>query len=1317
MSRVRENYRKPYEFGLSIKNIDSGYGCVNFLLTVFNYLFKYRLLSFFCEKGRQTLNPLSRIPRADMSKVVWQFPVRHCRFVSGGFPMRKGSLVFSAIILALITLASTPCRGQEYRATITGVVTDASKAVIPGASVSVRNLDTGEMLTAKTNAAGVYSVPYLHPGQKLEVSVEAAGFQKEAYPPIVLSISQVQTANFVLKVGAATQEVVVNSESYQVGLDTERADRGTIVDNKTITQMPLNGRNALSLMDLLPGVTNEGGAGNESSGMGVESTSYYTINGTPAQNTEYTIDGMPNNAVPWYLMNTPSVVPSIDALQEFKVTTSPYDAEEGRTGAGVVSMELKSGTNRLHGAAYEFAKRGFMDANSWYNNYFDQNRAAHTEDQYGFEVDGPVYLPHIYDGRNKTFFMFNFERFKEVLPTTLTFDTPNPAWLQGDFSGFVDNSGALMPVFNPYTATTSNTTRQIYQNNGQVNQVNPSTFNPIAVKLVNMIVAATPASTVALPNELPWERIWLDTIPNTANSTNYIVKFDQILGANDHLSGSYIHFYNPSFSPDTPANVPWYNGGTYTEYHINAGIDWVHTWRSNLLTDVHLSYQRYYDADGPTAANLSYDPTQLGIPASQLGPLKLGFPQVGFDVSQVTAANGNGYNNWIAMSRDFYNFPSDTYSLNPKITWNKNKHNLRAGLDMRFTHTVNTLQGDNTITYTSNGQATSEYWNQNDSNDIATAPDGTPLSQVGSGNAILDFLISQPNSVAVQNQVFPYYTWRYYAPWVQDDWKVTPTLTVNLGFRYDLNGPPTARHGWLNTGFDANAVNPISNLVTVPGRGELKGGLLFPGSSGTNTAWGRDYTKWQPRIGFAWQAKPGTVLRGGAGRTVLNSIDTPESYGFTNNPSFSNSSDGGRTYFSDNLTTPFPNGIPAIPGSSEGLSTYLGQGFYVVNPQFKLPSVINASLGLEQVMPADGKFEVSYVGTRGYGMTAFGGTHLYNPVIDANIPLYKSCNDALGLTDPSNPYPEGNCVNLTSNPFYGAPGVAGSLGSNQTTSLYQLARPYPEFTGITESLNNWGRTWYNSLQATYQQRLGWEQINGSWTWSKTMQGGGYLDYYYLVPIRSIAGTDRQNRVTVTSVLNIPVGRGLKYFSNMNRPVDAVAGGWELAADGFWETGMPVGLNTGFNPIGDIRSHQPKQSNPALIDEGVNPCAEIWHTPTPTTAGYFSYVERGVGVSSCSQPAWQQVAGTYGIHTAQLYTDQIRGPGASQIDVNLSKNFKFGEGFNLQLRMEEFNVLNHPTWYGGVDMTPTDANFGYVNKASNGQSNHPRFGQLGAKLTW
>ena len=1215
-------------------------------------------------------------------------------------------ITVAAIVGATLTM---PALAQQFQASITGIVQDSSKAIISGATVEVHNLDTGRIITVKTNGAGRYTVPYLTPGQRYDVSATEQGFNKAIYPPTTLSTSQILTANFTLQLGSVSQVVKVDSQSYKLGLDTGNGDRGYLIDNKTITQMPLNGRNPLSLLDYIPGVTNENGPGSEGTPNNMYNVSLYTFNGTPTQNTDYLIDGMPDNSNPWY-SNGPSTIPSVDAIEEFKVITNPYDASFGHSSSGVVSMVLKSGTNELHGSIYEFGKRGFMDANSWYNNYYQQNRPAHTEDQYGFELDGPVYIPKVYDGRNKTFFMFNFEHFKEVLPQAYTFDLPNPAWLQGNFSDFTDASGKRIPIYNPSTATTADPTRQLFAGN----RVNPALFNPAAVAILNLIIKSAPASNQSYPNELPWERIWNDTIPQTNSSTNYVAKFDQVIGSRDHLSGNWIRSYNPSEQWSSPVSAPeLFNGSTFTEYHMNAGLNWEHTYTPNLISDVRVSYQRYWRRDGPPPSAMSYNPAQLGLSPALLDalPLKTGFPEVTFNMQQQSAGTGDGYSDWFRTSRDFYYMPDDSYNLSPSAMWLHGHHTLHFGIDIRDSHLFQETQWDNIISYTTNGQATSEYWNQDGSNDLATAPDGTPLSQISSGNAILDFLLAKPSNVAAMNQLFPYLTSHYYAPWIEDDWTVTPTFTLNLGFRWDFNNPPTARHNWLNTGFDFNAISPVSNEVA--GLGPIKGGITFPSTSGQNTPWKRDDSKWQPRVGFAWLLHPGTLLRGGLGRIVMSPTASPQEYGFANNPVFQNSDDGGRTYFADSIDNPFPGGVPNIPKDSQGLMTYVGQQITINNNNFKLPYTINGSLGIQQVLPHDSRMTLAYVMSRSYD----------DPVtytgINENDALYRSCNALLDT--PTSLYHQGNCENLTSNPFNGAPGVSGSLGSSPLVSNYQLARPYPQFQEITENLENWGRTWYNSLQATYQQRISWFQFNSTYTWSKSMQSGGYLDDVYHVPFRSISGTDVKNRVTTTFILDIPIGRGQRYFGNMNRTLDAVVGGWELAADGFAQGGHPIQVPDYYNVVGRVRLHKMVRSF-NTINLGMNPCTQIWHNSTPQTPGYYSLSEYGQSVDSCSNgasPAWQQEASYapgYNNTSLNLYTDQVRTPGTNQLDVNLSKNFQIYGRMHLQLRMEEFNVLNHPTWYTEVDNTPTDTNFGMVVKA-NGQSNNPRMGQLGAKLTW
>lgn len=1246
----------------------------------------------------------------------------------------RSSKIISFVLLFIAALwtAGSLC-AQEYRATITGTVTDSSKAAVVSADVAVHNVDTNEVIAVKTNGSGVYTVPYLHPGQRYEVSVEAPGFKKTTHPPVVLSISQTLGMDFTLAVGdAATQEVTVTASVASVALDSGSADRGTVVDNKTITEMPIDGRNPLALLDAVAGVTNENCPGCQGPPTDAYNASFYTVNGGAAQNTEYTIDGQPDNSIPWWSAG-PSAIPSVDAIQEFKVITNPYDAQFGRTTGGVVSMELKSGTNSVHGSAYEFAKRGYMDANRYENGLSGTARPGHTEDQFGAELDGPVLIPHFYNGRNKTFFMFNAELLRQKLPQYGLYDVPNSAWLNGDFSNFTDSSGDLYPVYDVNTSNADNNySRSIFQtvNTGATtcgnaqgyNCVPVARFNPIAVKIVQMAITSMTPTPNAIGGAQPWENIWVNRQPQNNTMDNYIAKVDQVIGSKDRLSFNYIHDENLVSFLFTPPNVPWQNGEHFQENHQNAGIDWIHTQSANLLFDVHVSYQRYWRSDGEPST-WGYDPTQLGWSSDFINslPLKTGFPQITWSMQQPYAAQGQGYGAWPLMSRDRYFIPDDTFSIAPTATWNKKSHSLRIGVDLRTTHVSADTNWTNVMEIGSNGEATQEYWDAGSYDDGAQLPSSISTAGI-SGNAFLDFLLGQPNSVSVTNQLTPTFTWHYIAPFIQDDWKVTPKLTINLGFRYDFASPPTARHNWASSGFDLDAVNPIDSSaldIAFPNlhNGHISGGYTFAGTGGRRGPWDMDYTKFQPRLGFAYLLRPTTVIRGGAGRLVTAQVgDQPLTPGFSNNPSFVNTTNGGETYVNSNtpdgmLSNPFFNsgGIPQIIGSSQGLATQVGLSATFYNPKHKWPYVYQYSLGIQQALGNIAKLEVSYVGSNSFG----GDVSLSTLGTDED--LRATCNDLLGTA--SNPQPRMNCQKRVSNPLYGVSGVQGAWGTSSTISNLNFNSPYPGFAGsLTEEGMNWGRSWYNSLQTTYSQQVGWGQLNGSWTWSKTMQAGGYVDQNYLVPMRSIAGTDRTHRFTLTGVLNVPVGRGQKYFGGVNRTLDTLIGGWEIGMSAFLETGQPFSMPSGYNLLGSI--HGPKQnlSSEYLMDLGVNRCVWQWVPSTSTTPGYYQPNPAVSEPYQCNAGSGWYPQAPYAPYTTQPYTAAIRVPGTNQLDMNLAKMFVLTEHFKLQTRMEVTNVLNHPSFFWDASNSPTAWDFGTVDK-SWGQNNNPRYVQLAVKLLW
>jgi hypothetical protein len=449
--------------------------------------------------------------------------------------------------------------------------------------------------------------------------------------------------------------------------------------------------------------------------------------------------------------------------------------------------------------------------------------------------------------------------------------------------------------------------------------------------------------------------------------------------------------------------------------------------------------------------------------------------------------------------------------------------------------------------------------------------------------------------------------------------------------------------------------------------------------------------------------------------------DQPSTVGFSQSPNFVNTIDSGETYVNSGtpdgmLTNPYFNsgGIPTIPGASAGLATNVGLGASFMNPNHKWPYVYQYSLGIQQTVGSTGKLDISYVGSS----SRAGDENSPNLAMDET--LRATCNDLLSTT--SNPEPRYNCQKYVPNPLYGVAGVQGSWGSSPTIHNINLNSLYPLFgNSVTETGMNWGKSWYNSLQTTYTQRTDWEQFTGSWTWSKTMQSGGYVDSNYLIPMRSIAGTDRTHRFTLTGVVNSPVGRGKKYFSNMSRPVDAVFGGWEVGMSAFLETGEPFSMPSGYNLLGDI--HGPKQnlSGEYLQELRVNRCVWQWvaaTSPAPgSTPGYFRPNPNVNQPFNCNQGSgWYPTSPAYSPVTAQPYSAAIRVPGTNQLDMNLAKMFKLAEHVNLQTRMEVTNVLNHPTFYWDLSNSPTAWDFGTIDK-SWGQSNNPRYVQLAVKVLW
>ncbi|HVW76641.1 MAG TPA: TonB-dependent receptor [Alloacidobacterium sp.] len=1176
--------------------------------------------------------------------------------------------------------------GQEF----TGVVTDNSGAVIPKATITVRNQLTNIAVQAVTTSSGNYTVPYLKPGI-YSVTAETTGFQKEVKTDITLEVGKTATINFALKPGSVSETVVVKTDGAL--LDAGKADRGEVVENTRVTELPLNGRDPNMLSILNAGAIWTGSI--QWQRPFDDTQENLSINGGGSGNNELMLDGTSNEAASTNNTSNSKIayVPPVDSVQEFKIITNPYDAQYGRASGGVVDMTLKSGTNKLHGDVYEFARRTFLDANTWQNNWLlaqtgnkqEYARAQHKLDQYGAELDGPVYLPKIYNGRDRSFFLLQYENWNEAVPNSLVTSVPDPNWINGDFSNLTWWDGtkyAPITLYDPLTLhrdAQGNYVRDPFPGN----KIPTGRIDPIAQKIMSFYPApnTTPASGTN-----PFANNYATPNPTTDRYRNVIGKWDQKITDADHFNLRYgywerVEIRNTNGMPGVIAQGQLPHG----ERSHTFATDWIHTFSPNLILDFRgiVAVRADYSFGGPAG----FDPTTLGWPSSlveQMGPAgRSEFPEI--QPSEFAEIGNNGSSQTV----------SNSLNLFPSLTWVRGKHSLHFGLDLRFLQTAADMVGGGPYFWVDRQWTQSNYVGSQWTND--------------SGNSFASLLLGTPTSGNVTINSENFWSQHYWAPFFQDDWKVTRRLTLNLGIRYDLNGPPRERHNRGNYAFDTTSVNPVDSQVNhglMPGNSQVIGGVTFLGVNGSPRAlYSLVTTNIQPRVGFAYSLDDNTVIRGGFGEMFRNPSPGANNLGFSSTTQFNASLDGGKTPYAT-LSNPYTS-IVQPAGASLGLLTGLGQGYWDINPRYKTPSYWTYSFGVERRFLQHDTVDLSYVGSRSYN------TDTSDNINHESAAYASKCNlDMGGL--PSicdNDYP--------GNPFQNVAAFQGSsYYSSSTLQGGNFTRPFPAFGDITRYQLNSGRSWFNSLQLTAVHK--WSNsltLHGTWTWSKTMDAGGWTDETYRVPSRHLDGNDRTHRITISGVYMLPVGRGRTFLGNSNRIVDGVLGGWELGSLYVYETGWPWGNTSWVVPNNPNENYIHSAWVPRRIEStgyirGVAACVQQWQLVN----GKWTMVQLPFNYNGNCQQASFSVVPEWGENQNTVSTG-IRVPSDHQFDANLSKNFSITESMKLQFRLEAFNVLNHPLWQENYENSAQDTNFGTIEKGPWGQSNLPRQMQLALKLMW
>jgi hypothetical protein len=1146
-------------------------------------------------------------------------------------------LVFLSSLLMVRNLSS-----QVVTASLEGIVQDQSGAVIPAAKVQVINTSTNVQTSATTNTDGRFFLPSLQPGGPYSVVVEASGFKREERSGITLEVNQSARINIQLQVGAASETVKVTGDAPL--LETTSAAMGQVIDSRSIVNLPLNARNAYSLVFLAPGVT------------GTVSTAFnsqnISVNGGRPGSSEILVDGIPSAPGLVNPIQGFSVFPSVDSVQEFKVETNAYSAEFGRMGSGVVNLIYRSGTNQFHGSAFDFLRNSDLDSNSFFSNRNGTPLPNFKRNQFGGSLGGPLDIPKLYHARDKTFFFVAYEGLRQGSASTLTTTVPTALQRAGNFSQTVNSAGQPVIIYDPTTT--------VAQGSGYVrtpfpgNIIPASAINPVAANIVKYYPLPNQPGTLSGTN-------------NFYNATSAVVNTDTVDAKIDENINDRNRFFfrysQRNLQQPPPLHLPAADAVAQLDANYQpqvshaAAFDYTFTASPTFLMELRYGFSRM--ALDWTTLSDGFNPSSLGFPSYIAANAdRLLFPGI-------AAANYYGLGD--AGQGDAKKSGFESHLLGLNVTKVLTSHVIKFGFEGRMMR-VNDIESGSSTGAFSFTTAITQGPNPNAASSTAGNSIASLLLGVGSGSMIQDSKDAATESF-------------YYAWFVQDDWKVTQKLTLNVGLRYDIDVPRTERYNRMAT-FSPFAVSPLAAPTGIAG---LRGGLVYPGVGGNSRL--QFQPQWKdvaPRIGFAYQAFKNTVIRGGYGMFYAPSYReagaTIGNQGFSAVTTYTGSPNGLTP--SVYLSNPFPNGFNPIVGSSQGLLAGLGTTFEApVYGDNKVPYTQNWDFEIQQQLPGNVLVDVSYVGSH--------SVHL-NETGENDYNMNQLTPQALALGS--------KLQSSVPNPFYGI--ITTGPESSATIPLSYLVAPFPQFINPQASYMTGGYGLYNAFQLKVEKRFSQGlSVLLAFTGQKLIDDyaiisnvgnntGGIQNIYNAQGDRGVSSNDISQHLVISGVYNLPFGRGLQFGKNWNRAVDTLLGGWQVNGIATAQTGFPLSVTTQNTSQSGSNTLRPNNN-------GQDP-----NLSGPVSARLNQYFN----VSTFSQPA----PFTFGNVTRTL--PNVRAPGTQNIDFSLFKNFHLLENLSMQVRAEAFNLLNQVV-FSAPNVVLSSGQFGVIS----GQSNSPRTIQFGLKL--
>jgi len=1158
----------------------------------------------------------------------------------------------AAIAIIGICLAAMPGWSQESRGTVLGRVTDSSGLVVPDATVQISNIATGVTVKGSANGEGNFFFSFLIPGT-YQIIAEKTGFKRFQRDGIEVHVNDRLEVNIPLQLGVVSDTVTVTEEAPL--LDTTSASVGRVVDSKEVRELPMNHGDPDNLIRLSGGVAFTDSPSKDQPWQMLNTA--YAMAGQKSSTNEFTLDGASNTlhdvargsvAEAW--------TPTGDSVAEFKVQTATFDASTGQTQGAVVNVSLKSGTNQFHGTAYWAKQMPNFNANLFFANIAGQKIGNFHYNRVGGTLNGPVIIPKLYNGKNRTFFMVAYEYIKSTTIAGTIATVPTAANRTGDFSALL-KLGANYQIYDPFTRVPAANGR--FSNSPLPGNIIPANqISPIAKNILSYYPLPDPTGgTSDFGNNLNRSQ-WPSRIPYDTQ----LYKFDQVvsdrnrfmfrLNKNYHESNDtdYFGFTNPAL------------GAFFWTEAAGFAADDVHSFSSTLVMDIRISDTRFVRAQKPEVAGQNFMLSSLGFPTSIENQIQPGF-------HEFPAITMTGYTSLGSRTPLFKQ--TQTQSLTVSFDKIKGAHDFKFGGEYRR-YPDNQWSGSSS---TGLLLGFTEAYNQGPLDSSAASPRGQALAALLYGLPSSGTLtIPAASNFADVSSVI--------AGYLQDNWKVTRKLTLNLGLRYELESPMTERYNRAVYGFDPTAAQPFSAQVKAnyalnptpeisASAFSVNGGLTFAGVNGNSRAlYARDTNNVMPRFGFAYSANPKTVVRGGygiyfgsLGTRMQDAIQT----GFIQNTTVIPTLDGGQT-FSATLGSLFPNGFLPAVGSAAGALTNMGNAL-TFNPYHPVAARLQKfQVDIERELPGQVLLDIGYMGARDNDLE----------IVRSLSALPDQYLSTTGVRDQATiNYLTANLPNPFTTPEFNGTGRAGSVISRAA-----LLSPFPQFTSVS-AYDYDGKASYNAMNVRIEKRFSHGfMAQANYTFSKFIESTSYLNPGDPLPTRAISNQDFPHHVSISGILELPFGKGRKFLSSSHSVAGVVLGGWQLAPVYTYQSGAAIGFGNSLLTC---------------------PISQV-----PISGKNNDKVYQWFNTSCFNRVSSQQLANN--LITLSPRFGGIRADAYNYFDASIMKSTRIHERLAVEFRVEVLNLLNQVT-FAAPNTSPTSTSFGQVTA----QSNVPRRMQFTLRL--